>query len=127
MDQKTLVIIKPDGVKRNLIGKIIDSYESKGIRVIDIEMLQIDEKTAKTHYAEHIGKDFFDELIEYITSGASVIVELAGENAIAAVREVNSELRSKYRVNTTQNTVHGSDSPESAQREIILFFGRQAY
>ncbi|MFZ5354772.1 MAG: nucleoside-diphosphate kinase [Bacillota bacterium] len=126
MDQKTLVIIKPDGVRRNLIGKITDYYESAGLRVLDIEMLQIDEKTANIHYREHKGKDFFEELIDYITSGPSVIIELAGEDAISAVRRINDEIRKNYRINTTQNTVHGSDSPESAEREIILFFGRQA-
>lgn len=122
MVEKTLVIIKPDGVRRNIIGKLIDSYERENLKLVDIEMFTIGRELAELHYAEHKGKDFYGELIGYITSGPSVIMELEGENAIAAVRKLNEVLRSKYKVNTTQNTVHGSDSPESAAREIDIFF-----
>lgn len=124
MVERTLVIIKPDGVRRNIIGKLIDSYEQENLKLVDIEMFTISRELAELHYAEHKGKDFYGELIGYITSGPSVIMELEGENAIAAVRKLNEVLRSKYKVNTTQNTVHGSDSPESAAREIDIFFTR---
>lgn len=122
MREKTLVIIKPDGVRRNIIGDIISRYERESLEVANIKWLNITRELAELHYAEHKNKDFFVELMDYITSGASIIIELTGENAIKRVREINVEIRKQYAIGTTQNTVHGSDSPESAKREIELFF-----
>lgn len=123
--EKTLSIIKPDGVERNLIGKIIGKYEEAGLRVIDLSMISISLEIAERHYFEHRGKGFYDGLIEYITSGPSVLVELEADEAVKKLRAVNDEIRVLWGVSTTKNTVHGSDSPESAKREIQLFFGNR--
>lgn len=120
--EKTLAFIKPDGVKRDLIGRIIDTYEQQGLSVINLKMMFINRKLGERHYQEHKHKDFFEELIEYIISGPSVIIELEGNDAVQKVRRINEAIRDKYGVNKTQNTVHGSDSAESADREIQLFF-----
>ncbi len=122
----TLVIIKPDGVRRNLIGRLIGHYEQNGLTVVGLKMLQLDNSLAEQHYGEHKGKSFYQELIAYITSGPSVAVLLEGRDAIVQVRRINEELRKSYAVNTTQNTVHGSDSLQSAEREIAVFFPEKA-
>lgn len=124
MFEKTLVIIKPDGVMRNLIGKIIDSYEVENLKIIDMKMLKISRQLAEQHYKEHFGKEFYNGLIDYITSSPSVVIELEGENAIKNVRALNVKLREKYGVDARQNTVHGSDSKESAEYEIKLYFDK---
>jgi len=123
--EKSLSIIKPDGVERNLIGKILSIYEENGLRIIDLSMVGISLGIAERHYYEHRGKGFYNELIEYITSGSSVLVELEGEDAVQCVRELNDKIRALYGVSTTKNTVHGSDSIASATREIELFFGNR--
>lgn len=122
----TLVIIKPDGVRRNLIGRLIDHYEQQELKVTGLKMLHLDSMLAERHYGEHKGKSFYNDLIAYITSGPSVAVLLEGYDAIGRVRKINEDLRRSYAVNMTQNTVHGSDSPESAKREIALFFSERA-
>ena len=123
--EKTLSIIKPDGVERNLIGKIIEKYEACGLKVIDLNMGTISVNLAERHYFEHRGKGFYDGLIEYITSGPSVLIELEAEDAVKKLRAANDEIRALWGVSTTKNTVHGSDSPTNALREIELFFGNQ--
>lgn len=123
--ERTMSIIKPDGVERALIGKIIEKYESAGLRVIDLAYINITLEMAERHYYEHRGKGFYPGLIEYITSGPSVLVEMEGENGIATLRRVNDEIRSLWGVDTTRNTVHGSDSVKSAEREVELFFGNR--
>lgn len=123
--EKTLAIIKPDGVERNIIGKILTMYEESNLKIIDISMLQISIETAEQHYFEHKGKDFYNELINYITSAPLVIVELEAENAVKKLREINDRVRNIYGIGMTKNTVHGSDSPISAEREIEIFFGER--
>lgn len=123
--EKTLSIIKPDGVERNLIGRIIEKYEECGLKVIDLSMVNISLETAERHYFEHRGKGFYEGLIEYITSGPSVLVEMEAEDAVKKLRTANDEIRILWGVSTTKNTVHGSDSPVNALREIELFFGNR--
>ncbi len=121
--EKTLAIIKPDGVERNIIGDILSMYEKGNLKIIDIEMHQISIEKAEAHYFEHKGKYFYDELINYITSGPLVIIELEADNAVKILRDINDEVRKKFGISMTKNTVHGSDSIKSAEREIGLFFG----
>ena len=123
---RTLSIIKPDGVERNIIGKILTKYEVAGFKIINISMITLSHEMAERHYFEHKDKSFYGELIKYITSGPSVIVELEAEGAVPKLRAANDEIRELWGVSTTKNTVHGSDSDVSAMREIELFFGNRA-
>ena len=130
--EQTLLIVKPDGVLRGLVGEVLTRIERKGYRIEKIEGKVIDRALAERHYAEHKGKPFFEELIEYITSGLSVIIVIRGENAIENVRVIMGptdpldatpgSIRGAYATSVTRNLVHGSDSQESATREIALFF-----
>ena len=130
--EKTLSIIKPDAVAKNVLGKILDRFESAGLKIIAIKMLHLDKDMAEGFYAEHKGKPFFDKLINFMTSGPVVVQVLSGENAIKANRELmgstNPEeaaqgtIRSDFAESIDANAVHGSDSPESAEREISYFF-----
>lgn len=130
--EKTLVLIKPDAVERNLIGKIISLYEEKGLKVTALKMLKADREISMKHYKEHVGRPYFDNLMIYITRGPLVTLILEGENAITLVREINGKtdpleaeegtIRRLYGVTKTYNTVHASDSSESAAREIDIWF-----
>jgi len=130
--EKTLSIIKPDAVAKNVLGKILDRFESAGLKIIAIKMLHLDKDMAEGFYAEHKGKPFFDKLINFMTSGPVVVQVLSGENAIKANRELmgstNPEeaaqgtIRSDFAESIDANAVHGSDSSESAEREISYFF-----
>ena len=130
--EKTLSIIKPDAVSKNVLGKILDRFESAGLKIIAIKMLHLDKDMAEGFYAEHKGKPFFDKLINFMTSGPVVVQVLSGENAIKANRELmgstNPEeaaqgtIRSDFAESIDANAVHGSDSSESAEREISYFF-----
>ena len=130
--EKTLSIIKPDAVAKNVLGKILDRFESAGLKIIAIKMLHLDKDMAEGFYAEHKGKPFFDKLINFMTSGPVVVKVLSGENAIKANRELmgstNPEeaaqgtIRSDFAESIDANAVHGSDSSESAEREISYFF-----
>jgi len=130
--EKTLSIIKPDAVAKNVLGKILDRFESAGLKIIAIKMLHLDKDMAEGFYAEHKGKPFFDKLINFMTSGPVVVQVLSGENAIKTNRELmgntNPEeaaqgtIRSDFAESIDANAVHGSDSPESAEREISYFF-----
>jgi nucleoside-diphosphate kinase len=131
--ERTLLIVKPDGVRRGLVGEILSRMERKGYRLERMCEMTIGETLAATHYGEHKGKPFYEDLIEYITSGPSVVAVLAGENAIENVRMIMGatdpleatpgSIRGGYATSVTHNLVHGSDSVESAEREIVLFFG----
>jgi nucleoside-diphosphate kinase len=131
--QQTLVIVKPDGVRRGLIGEVIRRIETKGYAVTEMKMFTIDEALAKEHYAEHTEKSFFAELVSFITSGPVVAMIAEGPDAIVGVRQimgatnpldaVPGSIRGDYATVITENIVHGSDSVESAEREIKLFFG----
>lgn len=130
--EKTLSIIKPDALAKNVLGKILDRFEGAGLKIIAIKMLHLDKNMAEGFYAEHKGKPFFDKLIDFMTSGPVVVQVLSGENAIKTNRElmgntnpeeaVQGTIRSDFAESIDANAVHGSDSPESAKREISYFF-----
>jgi nucleoside-diphosphate kinase len=131
--QQTLVLVKPDGVKRRLIGEVIRRIENKGYDIVDMKLMRIEEELAKEHYAEHTEKPFFGELVSFITSGPVVAMVVEGPDAVAGVRQimgatnpldaVPGSIRGDYATVITENIVHGSDSEASAEREIKLFFG----
>ncbi len=133
MTEQTLVLIKPDGVARGLVGEVLTRIERKGLKIAALELKQLSDELARGHYAEHAEKPFFGSLIEFITSGPVVAVILEGPRAIAAFRQiaggtdpvekaVPGSIRGDLALETQQNLVHGSDSPESAKREIALWF-----
>lgn len=130
--EKTFTMIKPDGVQKGLIGEIIGRIERKGFKLRGLKLMVISPELARKHYAEHQGKPFFGELVDFITSGPVVAMVWEGPGAIAAMRTLMGKtnpsealpgtIRGDLAVSTSQNIIHGSDSPESAQREIGLFF-----
>ncbi len=133
MSERTLVLIKPDGVQRRLVGEIISRIEAKGLTVAALELKNVDDELARAHYAEHDGKPFFGSLLEFITSGPVVAAILEGPRAVAAFRQlaggtdpvekaVPGTIRGDLGLETQYNLVHGSDSTESAAREIELWF-----
>lgn len=133
VNQRTLLLIKPDGVERRLVGEIISRIERKGLTIAALEMRNISDELARLHYAEHTGKPFFAPLLEFITSGPLVAAIVEGPRAVAAVRQLAGatdpveqaapgSIRGEFGLETQFNLVHGSDSPESAEREIALWF-----
>ncbi|MDP9496306.1 MAG: nucleoside-diphosphate kinase [Actinomycetota bacterium] len=130
--ERTLVLVKPDGVRRGLAGEVIGRLERKGLRLVALELRTLDRATAEEHYGEHRERPFFGELVEFITGGPLVALVAEGPNAVAAVRRLvgvtnpveatPGSLRGDYALEIGQNLVHGSDSPQSAQREIGIFF-----
>ncbi|NLM34408.1 MAG: nucleoside-diphosphate kinase [Clostridiales bacterium] len=131
--ERTLVLIKPDGVERGLIGEIISAYEKRTLKITDLKMLQADREIAEKHYEEHKGRPYFETLISYIIEGKIVAMVVEGENAIEMVRKINGDknplasdlasIRGMYSNHKTRNLVHASDSVESAEREISIWFG----
>jgi nucleoside-diphosphate kinase len=131
--ENTFIMVKPDGVQRGLIGEIISRFERKGLRLERIRKLDITEDLARRHYAEHVDKPFFPELLEFITSGAVVAMEWSGKSAVSVSRTIMGAtdpkqaapgtIRGDLGLVVTHNLVHGSDSVESAQRELEIFFG----
>ena len=132
--ESTLLIVKPDAVRRGLIGEVLRRVEAKGLRVAEMRMTTIDRATADEHYAEHREKPFFDELVGFIGSGSVVVARVEGERAVPVLRSLMGPtdpalappgtIRGDFGLIITENLVHGSDSPESAERELKLFFGR---
>ncbi len=132
-DASTLLIIKPDAVRRGLVGEVLRRVEAKGLRIRDMRMMTIDRDLAERHYAEHREKPFFEDLVAFITSGPVVVARLEGERAIEALRALMGPtdpatappgtIRGDFGLAITENLVHGSDSPASAERELALFFG----
>lgn len=130
--ERTLVLVKPDGVRRGLVGEIISRFERLGLRIAALRMLMVDEDLASRHYAEHVEKSFYQELLSFIISGEVVAMVLEGESAISQVRKLMGPtdpkqappgtIRGDFAVEITENVVHGSDGPESAAREIEIFF-----
>ena len=130
--ERTLILIKPDAFARNLSGEIIARFERKGLRLVALNLLTMTRDLAARHYAEHEGKGFYDELVSFITSGPLVAMVLEGEQAVVAARQVigatdplkatTGSIRGDFAIEVGQNMVHGSDSPESAAREVGLFF-----
>ena len=132
MSERTLVLVKPDGVSRGLVGEVISRIERKGLTLAALELRNVERAVAEQHYAEHAGKPFYESLLEFITGGALVAMVVEGENAIAAFRQLagatnpvqanNGSIRGDFAIEVQYNIVHGSDSPESAKREIDLWF-----
>lgn len=132
MIQKSFVMMKPDAVSRRLIGKILSRFEEKGLQIIAVKLMQIDEELAKTHYGEHADKPFFEDLVTYITSSPSLAMVIKGEEAISTIRKMvgatnpleadMGTIRGDFAMDTGRNIIHASDSPKSAEREINLFF-----
>ena len=132
MIERTFCMVKPDGVQRGLIGETLSRFERRGIKICALKMIKIPKELAERHYAEHKGKSFYPSLIEYITSGPVVCMVLEGDNAVSVIRTMmgktnpqdadSGTIRGDLAIQTGRNIVHGSDSPESAKREIELFF-----
>jgi nucleoside-diphosphate kinase len=132
-EDATLVIIKPDAVRRGLIGELLGRMERKGLRIEEMRLMRIDRDLAERHYDEHREKPFFGELVEFITSGPVVVARVAGNQAVSVVRALmgptdpadapSGTIRGDFGTVITENLVHGSDSLESAKRELELFFG----
>ncbi len=131
--ESTLLIVKPDAVRRGLIGEVLRRVEAKGLRLVEMRMTAIDRATAEEHYAEHREKAFFDELVGFIGSGPVVVARVEGERAVPVLRSLigptdpalapPGTIRGDFGLIITENLVHGSDSTESAERELKLFFG----
>ncbi|MBL6628639.1 MAG: nucleoside-diphosphate kinase [Candidatus Actinomarina sp.] len=131
---KTFFMIKPDGVQRNLVGEIISRVESKGFSITKIKMMTISKELAEQHYGEHKDKPFFNDLVSFITSGPVVAMQVEGENVVLQIRNLMGatnpsesspgSIRGDLATELDKNVVHGSDSDESAERELNLFFGK---
>ncbi len=135
--EETLVLVKPDGVARNLTGEIIRRIEAKGYKLVDLKMVQADRDLLAQHYEEHVGKPFYEPLVEFMESGPLVAIRLAGNRVIEGFRSlagttdpttaapgtIRGDLGRDWGVKVQQNLVHGSDSPESAARELEIWFG----
>ncbi|MFE3888637.1 nucleoside-diphosphate kinase [Priestia sp. YIM B13446] len=132
MIQKTFLMVKPDGVQRSIIGEVISRFEKKGFQLVGAKLMHISQELAETHYGEHKEKAFFGELVKFITSGPVFAMVWEGENVISVSRQMVGKtnpqealpgtIRGDYGLIVDKNIIHGSDSPESAEREISLFF-----
>jgi len=132
VSERTLVLIKPDAVRRGLVGEVLGRFERKGLHIVALDQRQVDATTADEHYAEHVEKPWYPPLREFITSGVLVAMVLEGDEAIAVVRGINGAtdgraaaagtIRGDLSLSNRENLVHASDSPESAAREIGIFF-----
>ncbi len=130
--EKTLVFLKPDAVRRKLVGEIIARFERKGFSILGLKMVQLSEEFVRRHYGAHEGKSFYEPLVRYVSDGPTVAMALEGKNAVAAVRRMMGEtfgsdsppgtIRGDFALSNRFNLVHGSDSPEAAEKEMQLFF-----
>jgi len=130
--ERTLVLVKPDGVQRQLVGRILSRYEERGLLIVGLKLVKVDRELAERHYAVHAGKPFFEGLVDFITSGPLVAAVLEGPNAIAIVRAMNGatrpheaapgSIRGDFAVETAQNLVHASDGEETAAAEVAMWF-----
>ncbi len=130
--ERTYAMVKPDGVKRGLVGEVVRRLEQKGFRIVGMKLMQIPRETAERHYGEHQGKPFFDPLVSFITSGPVVAMVVEGENAILEWRKMMGAtnpkdaalgtIRGDFASTIDENVAHGSDAPETAEREISIFF-----
>ena len=133
---RTLILVKPDAFARGLTGEIITRFERKGLKLAAMKLMTVDADTAKRHYADHEGKPFFDGLITFITSGPLVAAVFEGSNAVESGRQIigatdplkaaPGSIRADFATEMQRNLVHGADSPESAEREIAIYFGSDA-
>ena len=132
MTERTFAMVKPDGVQRGLSGEIVRRYEARGLKVVGLKLMQVPTRMAEEHYAEHKGKPFYPGLVQYITSGPVAAICLEGKNAVAIVRAMNGAtkpwdaapgtIRGDLALDIGRNIVHGSDSVESAKRELAIYF-----
>lgn len=132
MIERSVVLIKPDGVERNIIGNIISCYEANGLKIVELKLIQATREIAEKHYCQHKGKDFYEELITFITRSPLCAIILKGEDAVARVRQINGAtsptdaaegtIRHRYARSKTENCVHASDTVDSAKEEIELWF-----
>ncbi|MFN3705506.1 MAG: nucleoside-diphosphate kinase [Thermoflexales bacterium] len=130
--ERTLIIIKPDGVQRSLVGEVIARFERRGLRIAGLKLMRISRALAEEHYAEHKGKPFYEGTVRYMTSAPVVVMVLEGPNAIQAARQTMGKthpleaapgtIRGDFGLDIARNLVHGSDKPETAEREIALYF-----
>jgi nucleoside-diphosphate kinase len=130
--QRTLVLLKPDTVRRGLAGEVLARFEAKGLRLVAMDLRRADAETADRHYAEHVGKEFYPALRDFVTGGPLVAMVLEGDEAVAVVRALAGAtdgrraapgtIRGDFSLSNRENLVHGSDSPESAEREIGIWF-----
>jgi len=130
--ERTFAMVKPDGFKKKLCGEVMSRFERKGLTIHAVKVMNVSVELAKKHYAEHEGKGFFQDLIDFITSGPVMAMVVEGENAVAAVRQLNGatdplkanpgSIRGDYATSIDENIVHASDAPETAAREIALWF-----
>ncbi len=130
--EQTLILVKPDGVERGLVGEVVSRIERKGLAVVALKMIRVDEALARTHYRDHLTKPFFPELLAFITRGPVVAMVVEGKDCVELLRKLMGAtkhteaapgtIRGDYAYSFTENIVHGSDSPESARREISIFF-----
>ncbi|MBK8781238.1 MAG: nucleoside-diphosphate kinase [Anaerolineales bacterium] len=130
--ERTLVLVKPDGVQRGLIGEVIARFERRGLRLVGAKFIQVSQNLAETHYAEHKGKPFYNGLISYITSAPVMAMVWEGPNAVAAVRQTVGStkpveaapgtIRHDYALEVGRNLIHASDKPETGEREVALWF-----
>ena len=133
--ERTYLMVKPDGIQRGLCGEIVTRFEKKGLKLVAMKLMVIPKATAEKHYGEHKGKKFYDSLISYITSGPVLAMVWEGENAVSVCRNMMGKtnpqesapgtIRGDYGMQTGMNLIHGSDSPESAEREIGIFFNAE--
>ncbi|WP_079910683.1 nucleoside-diphosphate kinase [Paenibacillus sp. 32352] len=131
--ERTFLMVKPDGIQRGLIGEIVKRFEQKGFQLVGAKLMQVSAELAELHYAEHKGKDFYDRLVTFITSGPVFAMVWEGDQVVALSRAMIGKtsaldaapgtIRSDFAVHTNYNLIHGSDSPENAEREIANFFG----
>ncbi|EKQ51059.1 MULTISPECIES: nucleoside-diphosphate kinase [unclassified Clostridium] len=132
MVQRSVVLIKPDGVERNIIGNILSCYEDNGLKIVALKLMKASREIAEQHYSQHKGKDFYEELITFITRSPLCAAILQGEDAVARIRNINGAtsptdaaegtIRHRYARSKTENCVHASDTIESAKEEIALWF-----
>ena len=133
--EKTLVLVKPDGVQRGLIGTVIGRIENKGLKIAGLKLIHVSEELAKEHYGEHVDRPFFGDLVSFITSSPVVALAIEGDNAVTVMRTLMGgtnpqeaapgTIRGDFGMTIGMNLVHGSDSPESAERELNLFFQKE--
>ncbi|HUS94612.1 MAG TPA: nucleoside-diphosphate kinase [Patescibacteria group bacterium] len=132
--EQTLILVKPDGVQRGLVGQIVSRFENRGMKLVGLKLIHMTNELAAQHYSAHQGKDFYDNLIEYIVSGPVVAMVWSGKDAIAAARATMGStkpvdalpgtIRGDFGMEIGRNLVHGSDSPQNAKKEVALFFDK---
>ncbi len=133
--QKTLLLVKPDGVQRGLVGQIVSRIEQKGLKLVGLKLMRVNQELANQHYGEHVGKPFFNDLVDFITSSPIVAMAVEGDNVVQVMRVIMGTtnpqeaspgtIRGDFGMTIGMNLIHGSESAESAERELSLFFNSE--